>query len=126
MHQNNHLNSQELLYAPKRCLWPWGKGDIPLHFRFATQLEGLTLKTPTWATPTILLLQDGKELFGRQGYMNPEQFYLVMGKFKLGNSEAFDVAFEASTDAPFCKQDDGPNGKPRYCINATVLDFVPR
>lgn len=21
---------------------------------------------------------------------------------------------------------DGPNGKPRYCINATVLDFVPR
>jgi peptide methionine sulfoxide reductase msrA/msrB len=21
---------------------------------------------------------------------------------------------------------DGPNGRPRYCINATVLDFVPR
>ncbi|WPE17076.1 peptide-methionine (R)-S-oxide reductase MsrB [Candidatus Thioglobus autotrophicus] len=21
---------------------------------------------------------------------------------------------------------DGPNGKPRYCINATVLEFVPR
>ncbi|MDZ7904023.1 MAG: peptide-methionine (R)-S-oxide reductase [Rheinheimera sp.] len=21
---------------------------------------------------------------------------------------------------------DGPNGMPRYCINATVLDFVPR
>jgi len=22
--------------------------------------------------------------------------------------------------------DDGPNGKPRYCINATVLEFVSR
>ena len=175
------------------------QGDIPLHFRFASQLDGLTLTTPTWATPTILLLQDGKEVFGRQGYMNAEQFYFLLGKFKLGDSEAFNVAFEASTDARFCKQyeifkntpdgvfvdklsgaalfdtrdrfnsgsgwlsftkavdgsviekpdnsygmqrteilakvsgihlghvfDDGPNGKPRYCINATVLDFVPR
>jgi peptide methionine sulfoxide reductase msrA/msrB len=22
--------------------------------------------------------------------------------------------------------DDGPDGKPRYCVNATVLEFVPR
>ena len=22
--------------------------------------------------------------------------------------------------------DDGPNGLPRYCINATVLEFVPK
>ncbi|ACE83579.1 possible msrA, pms peptide methionine sulfoxide reductase [Cellvibrio japonicus Ueda107] len=175
------------------------KGDIPMHFRYATQLNGLVLKTPTWATPTILLVQDGKEVFGRQGYMSPEQFYLLLGKFKLGDSEAFNVAFEESTDARFCKQyeifkntpdgifvdklsgaplfdtrdrfdsgtgwlsftkavdgaviekpdnsygmrrteirakvsgihlghvfDDGPNGKPRYCINATVLDFVAR
>jgi len=175
------------------------KGDIPMHFRFASQLDKLTLKTPTWATPTIILLEDGKEVFGRQGYMSPEQFYLLLGKFKLGESEAFNVAFEESTDARFCKQyeifkntpdgvfidklsgaplfdtrdrfnsgsgwlsftkpvdgsvveisdnshgmqrteirakisgihlghvfDDGPDGKPRYCINATVLDFVPR
>lgn len=175
------------------------KGDIPMHFRFASQLSGLTLKTPTWATPTILLLQDGKEVFGRQGYMSPEQFYFLLGKFKLGDSEAFAVAFEKNTDASFCKQyeifkntpdgtfvdklsgaalfdtrdrfnsgsgwlsftkpvkgsvievadnshgmkrteilakisgahlghvfDDGPNGQLRYCINATVLDFVPR
>jgi len=175
------------------------RGDIPLHFRFASQLNDLKLKTPTWATPTIILLQDGKEVFGRQGYMSPEQFYLLLGKFKLGDSEAFSVAFEESTDQRFCKQyevfkntpdgtfvdklsgavlfdtrdrfdsgsgwlsftkavdgaviekpdnsygmqrteiratvsgihlghvfDDGPNGMPRYCINATVLDFVPR
>ena len=175
------------------------KGDIPMHFRFASQLNGLSLKTPTWATPTIILLQDGKEVFGHQGYMSPEQFYPLLGKFKLGDSEAFDVAFEKNTDARFCKQyeifkntpdgtfvdklsgaalfdtrdrfnsgsgwlsftkpvdgsvieiadnshgmqrteirakisgahlghvfDDGPEGKSRYCINATVLDFVPR
>lgn len=175
------------------------QGDIPLHFRFASQLQSLTITTPTWATPTILFLQDGKEVFGRQGYVNAEQFYLLLGKFKLGDSEAFDVAFEANTDQRFCKQyeifkntpdgvfvdklsgaalfdtrdrfnsgsgwlsftkavdgsvveisdnshgmqrteirakmsgihlghvfDDGPNGQPRYCINATVLDFIPR
>jgi peptide methionine sulfoxide reductase msrA/msrB len=175
------------------------KGDIPMHFRFANQLKGLNVKTPTWATPTILLLQDGKEVFGRQGYLSPEQFYVLLGKFKLGDSEAFAVAFEKDTDQRFCKQyeifkntpdgvfvdklsgvalfdtrdrfnsgsgwlsftkpvegavievpdnshgmkrteirakisgvhlghvfDDGPNGKPRYCINATVLDFVAR
>ena len=174
-------------------------GDIPLHFRYASNLDGLTVKTPTWATPTIILLQDGKEVFGRQGYLSPDEFYLLLGKFKLGNSEAFNVAFDEGTDGRFCKQyeifkntpdgtfvdklsgatlfdtrdrfdsgtgwlsftkpvdgaviekpdnrygmrrteirakvsgihlghvfNDGPNGKPRYCINATVLDFVPR
>ena len=174
-------------------------GDIPLHFRYARNVDGLTLKTPTWATPTIILLQDGKEVFGRQGYSSPDEFYLLLGKFKLGNSEAFNVAFDEGTDGRFCKQyeifkntpdgtfidklsgaalfdtrdrfdsgtgwlsftkavdgavikkpdnrygmrrteirakvsgihlghvfDDGPDGKPRYCINATVLDFVPR
>lgn len=175
------------------------KGDIPMSFRMSNQLTGLSLKTPSWATPTIILLQDGKEVFGRQGYMNPEQFYLLLGKFKLGGSEAFTVAFEESTDPSFCKQyeifkntpdglfidklsgavlfdtrdrfdsgsgwlsftkavegavieipdnkyaiqrteirakvsgihlghvfNDGPKGQRRFCINATVLDFVRR
>ncbi|WP_215398876.1 peptide-methionine (S)-S-oxide reductase MsrA [Rheinheimera oceanensis] len=175
------------------------QGDIPLHFRYANAVNGLTLTTPTWATPTIILLQDGKEVFGRQGYLSPDEFYLLLGKFKLGNTEAFDVAFDKGTDSRFCQQyeifkntpdgvftdklsgaplfdtrdrfdsgtgwlsftkavngaviekpdnsygmrrteirakvsgihlghvfNDGPNGRPRYCINATVLDFVPR
>lgn len=91
------------------------QGDITVHHRFANQLQGLSINTATWATPTILFLADGKEVFGHQGYMTPEQFYLALGKFKLGKSEAFNVAF-----------DDGPNGQPRYCLNATVLDFIPR
>ena len=175
------------------------QGDIPLHFRYVNAVNGLTLNTPTWATPTIILLQDGKEVFGRQGYLGPDEFYLLLGKFKLGDTEAFDVAFDKGTDGRFCQQyeifkntpdgvftdklsgaalfdtrdrfdsgtgwlsftkavngaviekpdnrygmrrteirakvsgihlghvfNDGPNGRPRYCINATVLDFVPR
>lgn len=175
------------------------QGDIPMHFRFARQLQGLSIKTEATATPTIILLQEGREVFAFRGYLAPDEFYLLLGKFKLGDSEAFDVAFDKATDQRFCKEyqifkntpdgifvdklsgaplfdtrdrfnsgtgwlsftkavagsviekpdnrygmrrteirakisgihlghvfPDGPNGQPRYCINATVLDFVPR
>ena len=175
------------------------KGSIPLVYRTAIELDGLEIKTPTWATPTIIFLEDGIEKFSYQGYMNPELFYKGLGKFKLGDTEAYDVAFNQGTDARFCKEyeifkntpdgifvdklsgaplfdtrnrfvsrsgwlsftapipnstyelpdnsygmrrtevkslstnihlghvfDDGPNGMPRYCINATVLEFIPR
>ena len=155
--------------------------------------------TPTWATPTILFIQDGKEVFGYQGYLNQKDFYKALGSFQLGNSEAYRVAFNDGTDARFCKEyeifkdtpdgvfvdklsgaplfdtrdrfnsgtgwlsftrpvegsvyrradnsygmrrieirsvssdihlghvfPDGPNGLPRYCINATVLSFKTR
>lgn len=174
-------------------------GSIPLTFRTADQLHELTIKTPTWATPTIILLEQGKEVFARQGYVSRDEFYKIVGAFKLGKSEAFNVAFNKGTDNRFCKQyeifkntpdgifidklsgaalfdtrdrfnsgsgwlsftkpvkgavyekpdnsfgmvrteiravesdihlghvfDDGPNGQLRYCINATVLEFVPR
>ena len=174
-------------------------GNIPLVFRLATQLEGLTIDSPTWATPTILFLEEGKEVFGHQGYMSPKEFYQALGYFKLGDSEAYRVAFNEGTDARFCKEyeifkntpdgvfidklsgaalfdtqdrfnsstgwlsftkpvdgsvytkpdnsygmrrteirsttsdihlghvfPDGPNGMPRYCINATVLEFIKR
>ena len=175
------------------------KGSIPLVYRTAIELEGLEIKTPTWATPTIIFMEDGKEQFSYQGYMNAEVFYKGLGEFKLGNTEAYDVAYNQGTDARFCKEyeifkntpdgifvdklsgaplfdtryrfvsrsgwlsftapipnstyeipdnsygmrrtevkslstnihlghvfDDGPNGMPRYCINATVLEFIPR
>ena len=174
-------------------------GDIPLVFRMANQLQGIEIKTPTWATPTILFLENGQEVFGYQGYLSPKEFYEALGYFKLGDSEAYKVAFQQGTDARFCKEyeifkntpdgvfvdklsgaplfdtrdrfnsssgwlsftkpvegsvysrpdnsygmrrteirsvtsdihlghvfPDGPNGMPRYCINATVLDFKPR
>ena len=174
-------------------------GNIPLSYRHASGLEGLNIKTPTWATPTILFLEGGSEVFGYQGYLGPKEFYKALGAFKLGNSEAYRVAFDEGTDARFCKEyqifkntpdgvfvdklsgaalfdtkdrfnsgtgwlsftrpvegsvyrradnsygmrrveirsvssdihlghvfPDGPNGLPRYCINATVLEFKDR
>ena len=79
-------------------------GNIPLIFRLASQLEGLRIDSPTWATPTILFLEEGKEVFGHQGYMSPKEFYEALGYFKLGDSEAYRVAFDKGTDARFCKE----------------------
>ena len=175
------------------------KGAIPLSYRKANQLEGLKISTPLWATPTIIFLENGKEILSNQGYLTKIEFYRALGFFKLGNSEAFNVAFNEGTDSRYCKEyelfkntpegqfidklsgeplfdtkdrfnsktgwlsftrpikgsvyelpdysygmirtevrskssdihlghvfDDGPNGLPRYCINATVLEFVPK
>ncbi|WP_333608772.1 peptide-methionine (R)-S-oxide reductase MsrB, partial [Arsukibacterium sp.] len=176
------------------------QGKIPLHYRLANQLTGLTIKSATWATPTLLFMDEGKEVFGVQGYVAPADFYALLGHFSLGeHSEAFKVAFQSATDRPFCQQyeqfrntpdgvfidalsgaplfdtrdrfnsgtgwlsfrkpvagsvttrpdhshgmvrtevlaavsgihlghvfNDGPNGSTRYCINATVLEFVAR
>lgn len=175
------------------------QGDLAVVYRLATQLQGLSIKTPTWATPTVLFMADGEEVSGFQGYLTPEEFYQVLGAFKLGKSEAYNVAFQQGTDGRFCRQyeqfkqtpdgyfvdtlsgaklfdtkdrfnsgsgwlsftravdgavthhednrygmkrievrsassgihlghvfDDGPNGQPRYCINATILEFVPK
>lgn len=176
------------------------KGTIPVTFRKADQLTGLTIKTETWATPTLLFLENGEEVYGHQGFVSREEFYKALGAFKLGDSEAYTVAFHSRTDSPFCKQYDifkntpdgifidklsgvplfdtrdrfksgtgwlsfthpidesvtmhednsygmqrieikskstgihlghmfpgeGPKGQDRYCINATVLEFVAR
>ena len=175
------------------------KGSIPLSYRSSDQLHGLQIDAPTWATPSVIFLDNGKEVFAYQGYIEQKDFYRILGKFKLGNSEAYDVAFNKGTDARFCKEyeifkntpdgifidklsgealfdtkdrfvsrsgwlsftkpvdgsvyelpdnsygmkrieirsassdihlghvfDDGPNGMPRYCINATVLEFKSR
>lgn len=175
------------------------QGDIPMTFRRASELDGLSITSPTWATPTLLFIEYGKEQLAIQGYVNAKDFYKALGYFKLGKSEAFNVAFNEGTDSRFCKQyelfkntpdgqfidklsgaplfdtkhrfnsgsgwlsftqpiegsvyykedrsygmvrtevraklsdihlghvfNDGPNGKPRYCINATVLDFKAR
>ena len=174
------------------------QGSVKLFFRKSDELDGLDLKTPSWATPTIFFLENGKEVSSHQGYLSKEKFYISLGKFKLGKTEAYNVAFNQGTDPTYCKEyelfkntpegvfidklsgaplfdtkhrfnsrtgwlsfteavkdsvtehmdysygmvrveirskssgihlghvfNDGPNGKPRYCINATVLEFVP-
>ena len=175
-------------------------GTIPLRSAPASSLKDFAIETPTWATPTIIFIDDGKEIWSHQGIMTSEEFYKALGDFKLGiGSEAHNVAFNEGTDKRFCVQyqifkdtpegifidnlsgrplfdtayrfdsksgwlsftqpvdnevyevidtsygmirteirsvssdihlghvfNDGPNGLPRYCINATVLEFVPR
>jgi peptide methionine sulfoxide reductase msrA/msrB len=173
------------------------KGNIPVRSVFAHNLKGYTIKTPTFATPTVLFIENGVEKAGFQGYLSPQEFYKILGKFKLGDSKAFDIAFNEGTEGRFCKQydifkntpegvfvdklsgaplfdtndrfnsksgwlsftkaidnstiekpdnrfgmsrieivskstgihlghvfEDGPNGNRRFCINATVLDFI--
>lgn len=176
------------------------KGTIPITYRKADELDKLTITSPTWATPTLIFLEDGEEVFAHQGFISRLDFYKVLGAFKLGDSEAYKVAFNARTDSPFCKEYDifkntpdgqfvdklsgeplfdtqdrfksgtgwlsfthplkgsvtehednsygmqrieirskssgihlghlfpkeGPNNQDRYCINATVLEFIPR
>ena len=175
-------------------------GTIPLRTAQQKELEGFTLKGDVEGTPTILFIENGKEVYRHVGYMDEKAFYKALGAFKLGtDSEAFDIAFNKSTESRFCKRyekfkhtgdgvfidtisgdvlfdtrdrfnsgsgwlsfykpvkgaviekednsygmhrveivarksgahlghvfNDAPGGKRRYCINATVLEFVPR
>ncbi len=80
---------------------------IPLREAKESELKGFSLKTKIEGTPTILFIEDGKEKFAHIGYMDEKSFYKAVGEFKLGtSSEAFDVAFNKSTDRRFCKQYD--------------------
>jgi peptide methionine sulfoxide reductase msrA/msrB len=62
------------------------RGSIPMTYRLASQLDGLTLKTPTWATPTIYFLENGKEVYSHRGYMNATEFYQALDDFRRDDS----------------------------------------
>ncbi|MDF1878089.1 peptide-methionine (S)-S-oxide reductase MsrA [Sulfurimonas sp. SAG-AH-194-C20] len=81
------------------------KGSLPMRTVLASTLKGFTLDTQLYATPTILFIEDGKEVIGHVGYMDSKKFYKTLGAFKLGeDSKAYQVAFHEGTDAPGCKQ----------------------
>ncbi len=80
------------------------QGSVELFFRKSDELDGLDLKTPSWATPTIFFLENGKEVSSHQGYLSKEKFYISLGKFKLGKTEAYNVAFNQGTDPTYCKE----------------------
>ncbi len=175
-------------------------GTIPLRTAHQEALKGFEITSTIRGTPTILFIENGKEVYAHTGYMDAKAFYRALGAFKLGKeSEGYDVAFRQKTDGRFCKQyeefkhtgdgvfvdkisgdilfdtrdrfnsgsgwlsffkavegatiekednsfgmrrieviarksgahlghvfDDAPGGKRRFCINATVLEFVPR
>ncbi|WP_458700760.1 peptide-methionine (S)-S-oxide reductase MsrA [Sulfurospirillum sp. 1307] len=81
------------------------KGDTPLRTANSDKLKDFKIKTQLTATPTILFIEDGKEVYSHVGYMDKKDFYRALGEFKLGtNSEAFNVAFNQGTDGRYCKQ----------------------
>ena len=80
------------------------RGSLGLFFRKSNELDELELKTPTWATPTIYFLENGTEVWSHQGYLSNEKFYKSLGKFKLGKTEAYNVAFNQGTDPTYCKE----------------------
>jgi len=204
------LNGKEIivvdaLYCPycekfKKDVTSKYNGTIPLRTVHKEQLKNFHITTKIAGTPTILFIENSNEVFGHVGYMNKNDFYKALGKFKLGDgTEAFNVAFAQGTDGRFCKQydifkntpdgvfidklsgeilfdtndrfnshsgwlsftkavdgstiqkedrrygmnrveviakksgihlghvfNDGPNGNKRFCINATVLEFIPK
>ncbi|SFV66846.1 Peptide methionine sulfoxide reductase MsrA / Thiol:disulfide oxidoreductase associated with MetSO reductase / Peptide methionine sulfoxide reductase MsrB [hydrothermal vent metagenome] len=81
------------------------KGTLPMRTVLASSLKGFDIETKIFATPTILFIEDGKEVIGHVGYMDKKLFYKTLGAFKLGKgSQAYQVAFHEGTDAPGCKQ----------------------
>lgn len=83
------------------------KGTLPLRSVVAKSLKGFDIKTDLFATPTILFIDNGKEILAHRGFMERKDFYKTLGDFKLGkNSESYKVAFEEGTDSRFCKQYD--------------------
>lgn len=82
-------------------------GTLSLRIATASQIKNFKIKTKLDATPTILFIENGKEVFAHRGYLNKKDFYEALGAFQLGkNSESYKVAFNKATDAKFCKQYD--------------------
>jgi peptide methionine sulfoxide reductase msrA/msrB len=80
------------------------KGNIPLRTVFKEQLKGFELKTKIIGTPTILFIENGKEIISFIGYMDNKQFYKALGAFKLGkNTLSYKIAFNQGTEGRFCK-----------------------
>ncbi len=91
------------------------KGSVPMRTVLAKELKGFEIETKIYATPTILFIEDGKEIIGHVGYMDSKTFYKTLGAFKLGkDSQAYQVAFHEGTDVAGCKQykifQDTPDG----------------
>ncbi len=81
------------------------KGSLPMRTVLAKELSGFEIHTKLYATPTILFIEDAKEIIAHVGYMDSKTFYKTLGAFKLGkDSQAYQVAFHEGTDAPGCKQ----------------------
>ncbi len=82
-------------------------GSVPLREALSSQLSKFKIESKLFATPTILFIEDGKEIISHKGFMDRDTFYKTLGDFKLNkNSEAYNVAFNKGTDNRYCKEYD--------------------
>ncbi len=58
------------------------KGGIPLRTVTANSLKGFDIKTQLTATPTILFIEDSKEVIGHVGFMDNDTFYKTLKKLQ--------------------------------------------
>lgn len=83
------------------------KGTIKIRKAFSSEVKAFDIDTKLVATPTILFIENGKEVFSYRGYTGEKNFYKMLGDFKLGkNTESYNVAFNQGTDNRFCKEYD--------------------
>ncbi len=93
----------------KKDVLAYYQGDVPYHEirlseLISLQQQGLKLQSKVEATPTLIYLDNGMEQAAIRGYLDEKRFYQWLGAAKLGDTEAYAVAFGKSTDARFCKQ----------------------
>ena len=69
-------------------------------FRLATQLQGLEINYMGY--PNYFIFENGKESLAIKATLALKNF-ISLGYFKLGDSEAYKVAFQQGTDARFVK-----------------------
>ena len=81
------------------------KGTIPLRVSHFENIKGFKLNGEIVGTPTIIFIENGKEVTRFIGYLSPKEFYRALGAFKLGkDSKAYDIAYNKSTERRFCKK----------------------
>jgi len=91
------------------------KGTVKVRKAYASQMKNFDIKTKLFATPTILFIEDGKEILANRGYMDEKSFYKMLGDFKLGkNTQGHNVAYHEATDPKYNKDykmfQDTPDG----------------
>ena len=81
------------------------KGTVQIRTAYASQMKKFNIQTKLFATPTILFIEDGKEILANRGYMDEKSFYKMLGDFKLGkNTQGYNVAFHEGTDPKYNKE----------------------
>ncbi len=80
-------------------------GTVKIRTAYASQMKNFKIETKLFVAPTILFIEDGKEILANRGYMDEKNFYKMLGDFKLGkNTKSYKVAFNKGTDNRFCKE----------------------